>query len=169
MQLNTLNDLLRAEINDLYDAERRITEILPKMQAAATHPDLKNAFGDHLQETLEQTRRLDKVYAKLGSTYDGETCQATQGLVKEAEEIIIATGDPAVKDAALIGAAQRIEHYEIAGYGTARTLAKQLDLGDIADLLQKTLDEEFAADGKLNKLAEGGLFSGGINAEAAHE
>lgn len=169
MQLNTLNDLLLAEINDLYDAERRITEILPKMQVAATHPDLKKAFGDHLEETIEQTRRLDEVYAKLGSSYDGETCQATQGLVKEGEDIINATGDPAVKDAALIGAAQRIEHYEIAGYGTARTLARQLDLGEIADLLQKTLDEEYAADGKLDELAEGGLFSGGINAEAAQD
>ncbi len=169
MQLNTLNDLLYAEINDLYDAERRIAEALPKMRDAATHPDLKKAFSDHLEETLEQRRRLDEVYAKLGTSYDGETCQATQGLVKEGEEIIEATGDPAVKDAALIGAAQRVEHYEIAGYGTARTLARQLNLDDIADLLQKTLDEEYKADGNLDKLAEGGLFTGGINAEAAHD
>lgn len=169
MQLNTLNDLLLAEINDLYDAERRIAEALPKLQAAATHPDLKKAFADHLEETLGQRRRLDEVYSKLGATYDGETCQATQGLVKESEEVINATGDPAVKDAALIGAAQRVEHYEIAGYGTARTLAKQLGLDDIADLLQQTLDEEYNANGILGKLAEGGLFSGGINAEAAHD
>ncbi len=168
MQLNTLNDLLLAEINDLYDAERRIAELLPKMQIAATHPDLKDAFAAHLDETLEQQRRLDEVYSKLGARYDGETCEATQGLVKEGEQIIAATGDPAVIDAALIGAAQRVEHYEIAGYGTARTLAKQLDLGDIADLLQKTLDEEYSADEKLDKIAQGGFLSSGVNAEAAH-
>ncbi|MGC1480835.1 MAG: ferritin-like domain-containing protein [Chthoniobacterales bacterium] len=169
MQLNTLHDLLYAEINDLYDAERRISELLPKMQGAATHPDLKQAFANHLDETLEQRRRLDEVYAKLGKSYDGETCEATQGLVKEAQAVIDASGDPAVRDAALISAAQRVEHYEIAGYGTARTLARQLELLDVADLLQKTLDEEYEADGKLDTLAEGGLFSSGINAEAAHQ
>ncbi len=167
MQLNTLNDLLLAQINDLYDAESRIAELLPKMQIAATHSDLKDAFAAHLDETLKQQRRLDEVYSKLGACYDGETCEATLGLVKEGEQIIAATGDPAVIDAALIGAAQRVEHYEIAGYGTARTLAKQLRLSDVADLLQETLDEEYSADEKLDKIAEGGFLSGGINAEAA--
>jgi ferritin-like metal-binding protein YciE len=167
MQLNTLHDLLLAELNDLYDAERRISAALPKLERAATNADLKQAFSDHLEETQGHVRRLDEAFSKLGAAYNGETCEATQGLIKEGEEIIEAMGQPAVRDAALIGAAQRVEHYEMAGYGTARTLAEQLHLDDIASLLQETLDEEAKTDHKLTKIATGGLFGRGVNKEAA--
>ena len=167
MQLNTLYDLLLSELSDLYDAERRITQALPKMEEAATNSELKTAFHSHLRETQGHVRRLNEAFTKLGASYNGEICEATQGLIREGEEIIEAEADPAVRDAALIGAAQRVEHYEIAGYGTARTLAQQLELNEVADLLQETLNEEANADKKLTHIATGGLFSSGINDEAA--
>lgn len=153
-ELNSLEDLLVMELGDLYDAEKRIAGALPKMADAASSPELKQAFNKHLQQTKRQMSRLEQCFVQLGKSVKRETCDAMKGLIAEGEEIVDATGDPNVKDAALIGAAQRVEHYEIAGYGTARAFAEHLDHSDIARLLQMTLDEEAETDKTLTQLAE---------------
>ncbi len=164
--LTSLDDLLLHELRDLYSAETQLTEALPLMIGAATHDDLKTAFNDHLEETRGHIDRLRRALDHLGQTPEGEHCEAMEGLIKEAQETINQRGEPNVKDAALIASAQRVEHYEIAGYGSAHTYAKQLGRSEIASLLNDTLDEEKAADKKLNKLATGGWLSSGINKEA---
>ena len=163
---NSLKDLFVEQLRDLYDAEHQITRALPKMANAASHQELKDAFNMHLDQTHTQIQRLERIFSDLGMAPQGETCEAMQGIIKEGDQVVNAPGDPAVKDAALITAAQRVEHYEIAGYGSVRTYAKELGYDQAADLLQKTLDEEGNTDHKLTKLAEGGLFSKGINVEA---
>lgn len=164
--LNSLDDLLLHELRDLYSAETQLIETLPKMAQAASHSDLKDAFDEHLEETRGQVDRLRKAFDQLGKSPEGERCQAMEGLVKEGQETIQANGDATLKDAALIASAQRIEHYEIAGYGAAYNYAKQLGLSDIESLLSDTLSEEKSADKKLNKLATGGWITSGINKEA---
>lgn len=154
LKLESVKDLLIAELRDLHDAEKQLVEALPKMAEAASSNELKSAFNHHLQETQKHVTRLDEVFNGLNEKATGETCEAMKGLVKEGEEFIHAKGQPEVRDAGLIGAAQRVEHYEMAGYGTARTLAKSLGLNDIAETLQKTLDEEGAANQKLTAVAE---------------
>jgi ferritin-like metal-binding protein YciE len=154
MTLNSLNDLLVVQLQDLYDAEQRLTTALPKMANAATNKQLKSAFQDHLRETEQHVSRLEKVFGIMGLTAQRETCEAMKGLIAEGDEAINAGGDPNVRDAALIAAAQRVEHYEIAGYGTVRTLAQQLGQDEVARILQQTLDEEGAADKKLTQIAE---------------
>jgi ferritin-like metal-binding protein YciE len=153
-RFNTLNDLFLHELKDLYDAEHQLTEALPQMADAAASSDLRTAFNSHLLETREHINRLKQVFQRIGQEPERQTCPAMKGLVKEGSEAISATGDAKVKDAALIASAQRVEHYEMAGYGTLRTFARQLGLNDIASLLQKTLDEEGAADKKLTRIAE---------------
>jgi ferritin-like metal-binding protein YciE len=155
LKLESIKDLLIAELRDLHDAEEQLVEALPKMAEAASSTELKNAFNHHLDETRKHVTRLDDVFKSLAEKAGGETCEAMKGLVKEGEEFIKAKGQPDVRDAGLIGAAQRVvEHYEMASYGTARTLAKRLGLNDIAETLQKTLEEERAADEKLTSVAE---------------
>ena len=151
---NSFDDLFTHQLKDVYDAEHQLTEALPKMADAATSSDLKNAFNTHLMETREQIKRLDQVFQLLGKNPERETCPAMKGLVKEGQETISASGDPQVKDAALIASAQRAEHYEIAAYGTLRTLAQTVGRQDVASLLQQTLDEEGNADKKLTRIAE---------------
>jgi ferritin-like metal-binding protein YciE len=124
------------------------------MAAAAKNPALKQAFEAHLKETQNQIGRLEQAFKALGKSASSETCAAMQGLITEGSEVISASGDPDVKDAALIAAAQRVEHYEMAGYGCARTFAQQLGKTEVARLLQQTLDEEMATDKKLTALAE---------------
>jgi ferritin-like metal-binding protein YciE len=165
MQLQTLRDLFEHEISDLYSAETQLVTALPKMAQAASNDELRNAFEQHLQETRDHVSRLDDIRGQIGSSMS-EECKGMRGLIQEGEEIVSAIGDPAVKDAALISAAQRVEHYEIAAYGTARTLADELDLGDAKDVLDQTLDEESNADKLLTKIATGGLFKAGINQQA---
>ncbi|MBV8483886.1 MAG: ferritin-like domain-containing protein [Verrucomicrobia bacterium] len=157
LKLESVQDLLIAELRDLRNAEEQLVEALPKMAEAASSTELKSAFTHHLEETKKHVTRLDAVFENLNEKASGETCEAMKGLVKEGEEFIHAKGEPDVRDAGLIGAAQRVEHYEMAGYGTARTLAKRLGLHDIAQTLQKTLDEEAAADEKLTAVAEGNV------------
>ncbi len=152
---NTLEELLINELRDLYSAETQLIQALPKMEAAASDHQLKDAFATHLKETEEQARRLEKIFSELGEKPSGETCKAMEGLVKESSEYVKAGGNPDVRDAGLIGAAQRVEHYEMAGYGTARSIATRLGLSGIAQVLQQTLDEEAAADEKLTEIAEG--------------
>lgn len=166
MHFSSLHDLFIEQLRDLYNAEDQIVAALPKMANAASSIELREAFQNHLGKSREHLRRLDVIFADLGERAMGETCQAMQGLLKEGETIIQATGDHTVKDAALIAAAQRVEHYEMAGYGAVRTYAKELGYDDAESLLQKTLNEEGEADKNLTKLAEGGFFSSGINREA---
>jgi ferritin-like metal-binding protein YciE len=166
MQLATLNDLFVEQLADLHSAETQLIDALPNMAQAASHDELKQAFQQHLDETRDHVRRLDDIIAGLGRAVPTEICEGMRGLIREGEEIVTASGDPDVRDAGLIAAAQRVEHYEIAAYGTARTLAEQLDLGDARELLDQTLDEEAHADKLLTKIATGGLFKAGVNQEA---
>jgi len=122
-EFRSLEDLFLTQIEDLYDAEKRIVQALPKMADAAHTPELKQAFADHLDQTREHVERLDTIFRQLGRTPERETCEAMKGLLREGEEMMSAKGDPIVRDAAIISAAQRVEHYEMAGYGTARSLA----------------------------------------------
>jgi ferritin-like metal-binding protein YciE len=155
MTLHSLNDLFVVQLQDLYDAEQRITKALHNMVDAASNKQLRSAFQSHLRETEQHVKRLEKIFDILGLTARRETCEAMKGLIAEGDEAINAGGDREVRDAALIAAAQRVEHYEIAGYGTVRTLAQHLGFKDIAHILQQTLDEEGAADKKLTQIAEG--------------
>jgi len=154
MTLNSFDDLLVEQLQDLYDAEQRITKALPQMMAAAHSSALKSAFEEHLRQTENQIKRLDQVFKYLGKTAKSKTCEAMKGLVEEGSEVVKADGDPNVKDAALIAAAQRVEHYEIAGYGTVRTFAQRMGQTEAARLLQETLNEEAETDKKLTALAE---------------
>jgi ferritin-like metal-binding protein YciE len=152
-ELNSLEDLLVEQVRDLYDAEHRLVEALPNMADAATSSNLKTAFLQHLDQTRNHVARLEQVFNSLGVEPKRETCAAMKGLVSEGSEVIRAEGNPAVRDAALIAAAQRVEHYEMAGYGSARTFAQQLGFIEVAALLQSILDEEGAADKALTELA----------------
>jgi ferritin-like metal-binding protein YciE len=154
MALETLQDLLVDELQDLYDAEHQLTKALPKMVDTATSTQLRDAFSNHLKETENQIKRLEQVFEAMGEKAERKTCPAMQGLIKEANENIKEEMADEVKDAALIASGQRVEHYEIAGYGTARTFAEVLGLDDVAKLLQQTLDEEGAADEKLTQVAK---------------
>jgi len=165
-QLQTLEDLFVHELRDLYNAEQQLVSALPKMAQAATSAELTEAFNHHLQQTKNHVNRLDTVFADLGTSSSGKVCQAMKGLISEGEEVMNTAGSSAVKDAALIAAAQRVEHYEIAGYGTVRTYAHELGYDKVANLLQQTLDEEGKADKRLTSLAEGGLLQTGINEKA---
>ena len=153
-EFNSLDDLFLNQLEDLYDAEHRIIRALPKMSEAAKDPQLKQAFDKHLSETRYQVERLETIFRSMNRTPERETCEAMKGLLREGEEMIDAKGDPRIRDAALIAAAQRVEHYEMAGYGTARSLANQLGRTDAARLLQETLNEEKAADRTLTGVAE---------------
>jgi len=154
LALNSFDDLFEEQLQDLYDAEQRLVKALPKMANAAHNSSLKSAFQEHLRQTEGQVTRLERCFQLLGKSAKSKTCEAMKGLVTEGDEVVSATGNPDVKDAALIAAAQRVEHYEIAGYGTARTFAQRLGRSDVADLLQQTLNEEEATDEKLTRLAE---------------
>ena len=166
MELTSINDLFTHELQDLHSAETQLVEALPKMAQAASAEELRTAFEHHLEETREHVRRLDEVMGQAGVSAGGEKCKGMAGLIEEGNEIVKAQGDPSAKDAALIAAAQRVEHYEIAAYGTARTLADELDMGDAKDLLDQTLDEESNADKLLNKIATGGMLASGVNERA---
>lgn len=151
--MNSLKDLFIHEIRDLYSAETQLTEALPKMAEKATDNNLKNAFNSHLEETRRQKERLEKISQMLDIDVKGEKCEAMEGLIREGREALEMKGDNEVRDAALIGAAQRVEHYEMAGYGTARNYAKRLGFDDAANMLEETLSEEKGADAKLNDIA----------------
>jgi ferritin-like metal-binding protein YciE len=154
MKLESLHDLFVDELKDLYNAEHQLLKALPRMAKAASSSQLGKAFTDHLEETKGHVDRLEKVFKELDASPKGKTCKAMEGLLKEGEEVMDEDADPSVKDAALIAAAQRVEHYEMAGYGCVRTFARLLGFEKAARLLQATLDEEDAADHRLTKLAE---------------
>lgn len=154
MKLNNLNDLLIHELKDIYNAENQIMKALPKMAKAASSEELRTAFEGHLAETKTQIGRLEQVFEIVGEKASGEKCKAMEGIIKEAEGMMELKADKSVMDAALIACAQRVEHYEIAGYGTVCTYAKQLGMNDVLDLLQMNLSEEKKTDEKLTFLAE---------------
>ena len=154
LSLDRMDDLLLVELEDLYDAEQRLTKALPKMAEAASSAKLKKAFKDHLEETKEHVVRLEKAFRILGQDPTTTRCEAMKGLIAEGDEIISADGHESVKDAALIAAAQRVEHYEMAAYGSVRTFAEQLGHSELATLMDRTLKEEGAADKKLTQIAE---------------
>ncbi len=154
MKAESLTLLFYDQLRDLHDAEKRIAAALPKMEQAASNPQLKAAFRKHLGETQLQITRLEQIFEAAGQKGTGKTCKATQGLIAETEESIATYTDPTVLDAALIADAQRVEHYEIAGYGTVMAYAKQLDNDHALGLLQQTLQEEKLTDQSLTVLAE---------------
>jgi ferritin-like metal-binding protein YciE len=154
MQLETLKDLYIRELKDLYSAEKQLVTALPKMAKAAENEKLAAGFQEHLQQTKEHAERLERILEKCKQSTRGPKCKAMQGLIEEGAEMIEEEGDPEVKDAGLIAAAQRVEHYEIAGYGTVKTYAEMLGDKDSAKLLEATLAEEKETDEKLTKLAK---------------
>jgi len=154
-KLKNLEDLFHHELKDLYSAEKQLLEALPKMAESAQDPKLKSAFEQHLKETEDQKKRLEEVCKLVGITPGRTTCKAMEGLVEEGQSMIDENATPEVKDAALVASAQRIEHYEISGYGTAAYYAERLGLTEAHDLLAETLKEEKSTDAKLNKLAKG--------------
>jgi ferritin-like metal-binding protein YciE len=146
MKQANFEELFIDQIQDLYDAEKQIVAALPNMQAAASSSELAGAFEEHLEQTKQQVQRLERIFEMMGEQPKAKTCEAMQGLLKEGQQLIEEYSQSAVLDAALIGAAQKVEHYEISGYGTARTTAAMLGQGDAADLLEETLEEEKETD-----------------------
>lgn len=155
MKLHSLEDLFHEQVRDMYDAERQLVKALPKMAKAASSDELRSAFEEHLDQTRGQVERLERVFEMLGKKPRAKTCDAMEGMIDEGEDIIDADAEPMVRDAGLIAAAQRVEHYEIAGYGCLRTWAHQMNNHELADLIEQTLREEKEADQKLTQIAEG--------------
>jgi ferritin-like metal-binding protein YciE len=166
MGLNSLKDVLQEQLEDLHSAEEQLVQALPKMAQAAHNDELRQAIEHHLEETRGHLKRVDEALGELGISKPSEECKAMKGLIAEGEELIQMDGDPVAKDAALIGAAQRVEHYEIAAYGTARQLADDCGYDGIKDLMDQTLDEESQADKLLTKIATGGMFKAGVNQQS---
>jgi len=162
MKLESMHSLFVHELQDLYDAETQILQALPKMAEAASSPELKKGFEEHRRQTEGQVQRLEQIFQQLNASSKGKKCKGMAGLIAEGEELIKEKADPDVKDAGLIACAQKVEHYEIAGYGSARTWAQIMGQQQACQLLQQTLDEEGETDKKLTRLAERG-----INKEAA--
>jgi ferritin-like metal-binding protein YciE len=154
MKLESLKDLYLEQLKDLYSAETQLVEALPKMAEGASASDLRKGFFDHLRQTQEHVARLEQIFNDLGEKPTGHTCEGMKGLLKEGEQMLKMKGEPEAKDAGLIAAAQRVEHYEIAGYGTVRTYAELLGRDEHARLLERTLQEEEEADELLTQLAE---------------
>jgi ferritin-like metal-binding protein YciE len=170
MATKGFQDLLELELKDLYSAEKQLTKALPKMAKTATNGDLKQAFESHLEETEGQIERLERIFKQLDISYTRvEKCKAMEGLIEEGKEIMEEGLEPDVLDAALICAAQKVEHYEIAGYGCARTFAQQLGHEEVAELLQETLDEEGNADKRLTDIAESVVNLEATTAEVCEE
>ena len=153
MALATMQDLFIEQLKDLYSAEKQLVQALPKMAKAATTPELVQAITDHLGQTQNHVSRLEQCFEHLNASSRGKRCKGMEGLIEEGKETIEEEGEAVVKDAGLIAAAQRVEHYEISGYGTAKTMASLLGLDDVADLLDETLGEEEEADKLLSQIA----------------
>jgi ferritin-like metal-binding protein YciE len=154
MKVESIEDLFLDELKDLYSAEKQITKALPKLVKAASTQELSAAFDSHLEETKGHVERLEEIFQKLGKKGAGKTCEGMKGVLEEGSEVIQEIEKGPIRDAALIAAAQRVEHYEIAGYGSVRSFAQLLGKADIVELLEETLDEEKAADEKLTKISE---------------
>lgn len=167
MKNNALNDLFIKELEAMFNSEHQIIESLPKLINLVSLPELKEALSKHLKETQNQVKRIEKIFSLLNISPVETTCKGMEGLIQEAEDLVENAPKSPSLDATIITAAQKIEHYEIASYGTLKSFSKQLGFDEITDLIQDTLDEEAAADKKLTKIAEGSMFSSGVNKEAA--
>ena len=168
MGFNSLKDVLEEQLEDLHSAETQLIQALPKMAQAANHEPLREAFEHHLEETRDHLKRVKEALGEIGVSSPTEVCEGMKGLITEGEEMIEMDGDPTAKDAALIAAAQRVEHYEIAAWGTVRQLAKECGYDGIEDLADQTLDEESQADTLMTKIATGGMFKTGLNQQATN-
>jgi ferritin-like metal-binding protein YciE len=166
MTVKSVNDLLLDELRDLYHAEKQLVKALPKMAKKAKSSDLRQAFEHHLEETKGQVERLDQVFERLDARSSGQRCEAMEGLIEEAKEMMEEIVTPEVLDAAMITAAQKVEHYEIASYGSVHALAQALGHKEVAQLLEATLNEEKAADQKLNQIALSGVNKTALKAAA---
>lgn len=169
MKLDTLKTLYVEELRDIYSAENQLLKALPKMAKGAASAELKQAFEDHLEQTKEHIERLDEIFDRLDEKSGGKTCKAMKGLIEEGSEMLEAEGEESVIDAGLIGAAQRVEHYEIAAYGTVRSFANLLGEEEAADLLQQTLEEESETDKHLSELAEEVVNQGALSEDGEEE
>lgn len=169
MALDSMEQLFLDELKDVYNAEKQLVRALPRMAKAANDPKLSQAFTKHLRETEGHVQRLERIFKALGQTPRGKKCKGMEGLIEEGKEILEEDGLPEVIDSALISAAQRVEHYEIAAYGCLRTYAQLLDMGDADRLLQQTLAEEEATDEALSALGEGGINQAAVAAGVAEE
>ena len=154
MKLDTLEKLYDDELRDIYNAENQLLKALPKMAKGSSSPDLKSGFEKHLRQTETHVERLEQIFAELDESPKGKTCHAMKGLIEEGSEILKEDGEESVLDAGIIVAAQKVEHYEMAAYGSARTFARLLGQDKAAELLQSTLDEESETNESLNQLAE---------------
>jgi ferritin-like metal-binding protein YciE len=154
MPVETLDNLLVQELKDLYSAENQITRALPKLIKATSSDDLRSAFEHHLKETEGHVKRLEKIFQILGSSPRGKTCNGMKGVLEEGSEVLDEIEEGSLRDAALISAAQRVEHYEMAGYGTVRSFAESLGQSEISQILEETLEEEKAADKKLTEISQ---------------
>lgn len=166
MKITNLHELLIHELRDLYSAESQIIKALPKLISKANNEELKNALQDHLEVTKNHLSRLDEIAEEIEFKSSLPVCLGIKGIIVEGDKTVTEVSDPPTRDAAIIAAAQRVEHYEIAAYGTAMSFANEMGHDYVADLLQQTLDEESDADKLLTSLAEGGLLSEGINSQA---
>jgi ferritin-like metal-binding protein YciE len=153
MKIDTVNTLLQEEIKDIYDFEKRLTRAIPKMAKGANSEDLRSALMEHLEVTRGQVERIEQVFKLLETPAKAKPCAGMKGIIEEGDETLAQDGNPTMLDLAIIGAARRVEHYEMAAYLTAHSLAEQCDQPEIVDLLQKTLDEERQADETLSSLA----------------
>jgi ferritin-like metal-binding protein YciE len=154
MKLESLHELFLTELRDMYDAEHQIVKALPKMIDKAAHPELKAAFNEHLEQTQNQVTRLEQVFESLGEKAKAEKCKGMKGILEEGEDLAGESGDPAAVDAGIISSAQKVEHYEIASYGTLCSWAEMMGHQRELQLLRQNLEEEKAADQKLTQLAE---------------
>lgn len=169
MKINHLGELLQQELQDIYDAEKQLVKALPKMAKAASSKELRNAISEHLEATKGQVQRLEQVFETLGAKVKSKPCAAMKGLISEGGEVLERESADELKDLALIAAAQRVEHYEIAAYGSARAFAEQLGEDEVVKLLQETLDEEKEADKKLTQISESLLEIAFQQAEGTEE
>ena len=169
MKMHNLEDLYIDQLKDLYSAEKQLVQALPKMAEAATSKNLRQRLEEHSEQTQTHVVRLKQIFSRLDTIPGRKKCEAMESLIREGEYAIALQGNDMVRDAALIGAAQRVEHYEIAAYGAVRTYANHLGFKDDRDLLQKTLDEEGETDTQLIDIAEGSFLSAGVNEKSTQE
>ena len=168
MKIDTATTLLQEQIKDIYDFEKRLVRAIPKMARAASSEELRSALSEHLEVTRGQVERIEEVFELMGMPARAKTCAGMKGIIEEGDETLQLDGEENLLDVAIIGAAQRVEHYEMAAYAAAKTLAEKLGNSEIADLLQKTWDEENEADEKLSSLADQILGSVAAEKDAAH-
>jgi ferritin-like metal-binding protein YciE len=154
MKIDNLQELFVEQLRDLYDGEQQITEALPKLIEKASNPQLKSALKEHLEITRQQITRLEQIFKGMNEKPTGESCKGMKGVIKEGDDVVSKANDPAVRDASIITSAQRVEHYEMAGYGTVKTYARQLGKPEYARILDQILSEEKEADEKLSQIAD---------------